>query len=77
MTDSRTVKCPQCGAVVPWTNASRWRPFCSERCKTLDLGAWASEAYRVPVVEQDDDAPPDAAIDCGAHGVALRRFAWR
>lgn len=61
MTDSRTVKCPQCGAVVPWTNASRWRPFCSERCKTLDLGAWASEAYRVPVVEQDDDAPPDAA----------------
>ena len=57
----RTVKCPQCGATVPWTPASRWRPFCSERCKTLDLGAWASEAYRIPVVERDDgdDADPD------------------
>jgi endogenous inhibitor of DNA gyrase (YacG/DUF329 family) len=61
MTDTRTVKCPQCGAAVPWTSASRWRPFCSERCKTLDLGAWASEAYRVPAVEQDDDPSPDAS----------------
>ncbi|HEY3564276.1 MAG TPA: DNA gyrase inhibitor YacG, partial [Casimicrobiaceae bacterium] len=39
----RTVKCPQCKADVPWTPASKWRPFCSERCKTIDLGAWASE----------------------------------
>jgi endogenous inhibitor of DNA gyrase (YacG/DUF329 family) len=39
--------------------ASRWRPFCSPRCKTIDLGAWAAEAYRVPVagVPDDDDAP--------------------
>jgi len=59
MTDVRTVKCPQCGAAVPWSPASLWRPFCSERCKTLDLGAWASGAYRVPVVEKDEDAPPD------------------
>ena len=61
MTHTRTVKCPQCGAAVPWTQASRWRPFCSERCKTLDLGAWASEAYRVPAVEQDHDPTPDAS----------------
>jgi len=52
---ARIVKCPQCGAPVRWEAASRWRPFCSERCKTLDLGAWAAEAYRVPVVERDDD----------------------
>jgi endogenous inhibitor of DNA gyrase (YacG/DUF329 family) len=44
---------------VPWTRESRYRPFCSERCKTIDLGAWAAEKYRVPVVEQDDDAPDD------------------
>jgi len=43
----RIVKCPQCGAPVPWTPASKWRPFCSERCKLLDLGAWASEQYRI------------------------------
>ena len=47
----RIVKCPQCSADVPWTPASKWRPFCSERCKTIDLGAWASERYRVETQE--------------------------
>ena len=64
MTAARIVKCPQCGADVSWTPASTWRPFCSERCRTLDFGAWASQAYRVPVVERDEDddapAPPKA-----------------
>ena len=50
-----TVRCPTCGAAVAWTPAAKWRPFCSSRCKTIDLGAWASESYRVPVVEKDDD----------------------
>jgi hypothetical protein len=31
-----------------------WRPFCSERCKLLDLGKWASEEYRVPVSESEE-----------------------
>jgi uncharacterized protein len=39
---------------VEWSPASRWRPFCSERCKTIDLGAWASEAYRVPAADLPD-----------------------
>ncbi len=62
MTTPRTVKCPQCGATVPWTAASTWRPFCSERCRTLDLGAWAAEAYRVPAT-QPDEAKDDAGDD--------------
>ena len=52
---ARIVTCPQCGKPVPWTSESRYRPFCSERCKMIDLGAWASERYRVPGVEKDDD----------------------
>jgi len=61
MANPRTVRCPQCGAAVEWSPASRWRPFCSERCKLIDLGAWASEAYRVPAEEaRDDDARGDA-----------------
>ena len=52
------VACPTCGKSVEWGPQSRWRPFCSERCKTIDLGAWASEKYRVPVVE-DKDQPED------------------
>ncbi|MGB7988118.1 MAG: DNA gyrase inhibitor YacG, partial [Candidatus Methylophosphatis roskildensis] len=37
-----------CGKDVPWLPESRWRPFCSERCRNIDLGAWATEEYRVP-----------------------------
>lgn len=58
----RYVSCPRCGAQVPWTPESPHRPFCSERCRTIDLGAWATERYRVAAVENDDDvdeaAPP-------------------
>ncbi len=44
------VNCPICGATVKWTAENRWKPFCSERCKLIDLGQWATEKYRVPVV---------------------------
>ncbi|MET0682710.1 MAG: DNA gyrase inhibitor YacG [Casimicrobiaceae bacterium] len=58
----RSIACPRCGARVTWTAAERWRPFCSERCKLIDFGAWASEAYRVPTTETPEietEAPPD------------------
>lgn len=54
----RVVSCPRCGAPVPWTGENRYRPFCSERCKMVDLGAWAQERYRVPAAEEN--AEPDA-----------------
>jgi endogenous inhibitor of DNA gyrase (YacG/DUF329 family) len=45
---------------------NRWRPFCSERCRVIDLGAWANEEYRVPVPKESPaDAPPDA--ESGEH----------
>jgi endogenous inhibitor of DNA gyrase (YacG/DUF329 family) len=56
------VPCPTCGKSVAWTAENTWRPFCSERCKTIDLGAWASEKYRVPVAEDKDD-PESAGRD--------------
>jgi endogenous inhibitor of DNA gyrase (YacG/DUF329 family) len=37
-----------------------FRPFCGERCKSLDLGAWADEAFRVPVRPEAEDAAPEA-----------------
>ena len=53
------VTCPTCGATVAWTPENRWRPFCSERCKLIDLGQWATEKYRVPAEEQEpEDEPP-------------------
>ena len=59
----KTVACPQCGVAVEWTPASIWRPFCSERCKLIDAGAWASEAYRVPVAEMPDPEDFDIETD--------------
>ncbi|HTP62024.1 MAG TPA: DNA gyrase inhibitor YacG [Burkholderiales bacterium] len=54
------VSCPRCGAQALYSPENRWRPFCSERCRVIDLGAWASEAYRVPVApEAEDNALPD------------------
>ena len=49
------VRCPQCGGESLWSAANTYRPFCSERCKLIDLGAWASESYRVPVQEEAVD----------------------
>ncbi len=64
----RIVKCPTCGKPVEWRAENRYRPFCSERCKKIDLGAWASEAYRVPSAPpdpggEDDGLAPPAAGD--------------
>ncbi len=40
------IKCPLCGKITTWEE-NPWRPFCSERCKLIDLGRWASEEYRI------------------------------
>jgi len=50
------VRCPTCGGPSRYTPDNACRPFCSERCRSLDFGAWASEAYRVQVkAELPDD----------------------
>lgn len=48
----RTFPCPRCGEASTW-EGNEYRPFCSERCKLIDLGAWASEEYKLPT----QDAP--------------------
>jgi endogenous inhibitor of DNA gyrase (YacG/DUF329 family) len=51
------VECPTCSAKVEWQPENKYRPFCSERCKKIDLGAWAEEKYVIPA------APPKDAHD--------------
>jgi endogenous inhibitor of DNA gyrase (YacG/DUF329 family) len=51
----RMVACPQCGKASVWTQANPHRPFCSERCKLIDLGQWASESYRIPTAQPEPD----------------------
>jgi uncharacterized protein len=60
----RTVRCPRCGGPSLYALDNSWRPFCSERCKTQDFGAWASESYKVtapidPQAPSDPDTGPD------------------
>ena len=60
------MRCPACGKQALYSADNPARPFCSPRCRNVDLGAWASESYRVAAdtpAEADDDAvPPDAAL---------------
>jgi endogenous inhibitor of DNA gyrase (YacG/DUF329 family) len=46
-----------CGAPAPWSAANPHRPFCSERCKLIDLGQWASESYRIPQAQPASEPP--------------------
>jgi len=50
----RQVACPACAGKSLYSSANPYRPFCSARCKGVDLGAWASETFKLP-----DNTPPD------------------
>lgn len=56
----KKVNCPQCGALVPWQEEQQWKPFCSERCKLIDLGDWASESHRIKGEKLPPSDNPDA-----------------
>lgn len=51
-----TVQCPNCKKNVVWSKDSPFRPFCSERCSLIDLGAWADGSYTIPASELNHDA---------------------
>ncbi|QHI98147.1 DNA gyrase inhibitor YacG [Xylophilus rhododendri] len=53
----RIVRCPACGGDSVYSVDNAYRPFCSARCRGIDLGAWASESFRVPT-----EVPPEDEI---------------
>jgi endogenous inhibitor of DNA gyrase (YacG/DUF329 family) len=53
----RTVTCPGCRKPALFHERNPWRPFCSQRCRSLDLGAWASEQFRLPAEAPPEDDP--------------------
>jgi uncharacterized protein len=59
----RKVTCPRCSAVTEYSLQNKWRPFCSERCRMIDLGKWAAEDYRLEEEMRDDKTsskPPES-----------------
>ena len=53
------VSCPHCRGLAEYSPNNAYRPFCSQRCRDLDLGAWASEQFRLPVLDARDDEVSD------------------
>ena len=65
-TKARIVRCPTCGGDSQFDSSNASRPFCSPRCKNVDLGAWANEEFRVEskdVEGNGDSTDSSLAID--------------
>ncbi|MFM9268691.1 DNA gyrase inhibitor YacG [Halomonas elongata] len=56
------IACPQCRKKVLWSEDNPYRPFCSKRCRLLDLGAWADESHRIAGEPSMDEADIDAML---------------
>ncbi|MBF7052508.1 DNA gyrase inhibitor YacG [Halomonas sp. KAO] len=56
------VACPQCYKKVEWREENPYRPFCSERCRLIDLGAWADGSHRIAGEPAMDETEIDEMI---------------
>ena len=52
---NKLIDCPQCGNATPYSSANPDRPFCSKRCRMIDLGEWASEGYQIAAEPELDE----------------------
>jgi uncharacterized protein len=52
---TRIVACPTCRKPARWSPENKYRPFCSDRCRLIDLGEWAGEGHRIPGDRTFDD----------------------
>lgn len=66
----KNVQCPHCRKTVIWSEDSPYRPFCSKRCRMIDLGAWADGSYSIPAsptTESANDSEQDEALENGSN----------
>lgn len=66
------VKCPTCQREIDWSQAP-FRPFCSERCRLIDLGAWLTEKHAIPGEPAPDEAMEHAPAQQGGDAPPHRR----
>ena len=62
---ARQVTCPSCQRSTEYSAANAFRPFCSQRCREADLGAWASEKFRLPEQAPSDEDGDEPASEPG------------
>ena len=53
----KQVACPTCKKLAAYDTNNPFRPFCSQRCKMIDLGDWANESYRIPDHKRPNNQP--------------------
>jgi uncharacterized protein len=64
------MRCPVCKREFE-TSTSSALPFCSERCRTIDLGRWLGESYSLPVTpDPEADELPENDVSANGHGAA-------
>lgn len=63
MKNAQKISCPTCKKPETWYAGNPFKPFCSERCKLIDLGEWANESRKIPVDSLDVDFPEDFLPD--------------
>ena len=53
---AQRLRCPTCQRPIQWTEQFPYRPFCSDRCRLIDLGKWASGGYVIssPVTDIEE-----------------------
>ena len=59
MQTQRKIICPTCGKPNTWQPENKFKPFCSDRCKLIDLGEWASETRKIPGEAINPNSPYD------------------
>ena len=59
----RIINCPGCKRKIRYDENNPFRPFCSARCKEIDIAAWATESYRIPVAVSESGAEERPPVD--------------
>jgi uncharacterized protein len=54
----KSVKCPECGKATEYSPENEYRPFCSKRCKLIDLGEWIEGRYKINSEENSQYSQP-------------------
>jgi hypothetical protein len=64
---TKALLCPSCRRAVPPWAENRCFPFCSERCRAIDLGKWLGEEYRIVARSVDEDEDGEVAVESAPH----------
>lgn len=62
-TTPKVIPCPTCKKQIAWSKENPYRPFCSDRCKLIDLGEWAAEKHRIQgeeIMKEDNEDTDDS-----------------